>query len=204
MKKTKGLMLIVTVLTVAMLSFASGFTTRANAAPAESNAEQAEIQPRFGGKSYAMIPFTDANKFGTNGLRLWVKIYAENYVLGLSDKGHVYVYATYYYHNQEWPFEPNGEISIHISMTYEWKNGDGVAPDVRDFTIRYHDDWNTDNLTPETFPYRDFEPYHISSKAKNFSGNGKGASSCLAIRVDVTATYPGGFTAEAKGMRATF
>lgn len=61
MKKTKGLMLIVTVLTVAMLSFASGFTTRANAAPAESNAEQAEIQPRFGGKSYAMIPFTDAN-----------------------------------------------------------------------------------------------------------------------------------------------
>lgn len=197
-------------LLVAFIGTGTGFTTRAEAfgrAEAESKtvqtaaapAEEAQIEPRFGGRSYAAIPFV--NSAGQrNGITLFVMVYAENYIWPFSDKGHVYFLANFEPDDSETDYFPLGEVTINVTMTYDW----GADPGSPVHSATYNHWLNGLVMSqfddPKDYPY-DLE---MSSSAADHNNTGSGNASCYCIWVDITATYPDGCTATATNLMATF
>lgn len=197
-------------LLVAFIGTGTGFTTRAEAfgrAEAEGKtvqtavaaAEEAQIEPRFGGRSYAAIPFVNSAGL-TNGLTLYVMVYAENYIWPFSDKGHVYFLANFEPEDNETGYFHVDDVTITATMTYDWGQDKGSPAHTATYTH-----W-IDGLIMSQFDDPKDYPYEIemSSSAADHNNTGSANGSCYCIWVDITATYPDGCTATVTNLMATF
>lgn len=196
-------------LLVAFIGTGTGFTTRAEAfgneeaegktvQTAAAPAEEAQIEPRFGGKTYVTIPFVNSAGL-KNGITLHVVVYAENYIWPFSDKGHVSVFANFLSEDNETGPVPARDITMSISMTYDW--GEDVGG-THSATYQFR----SESYSLDQFNSYDDYPFQIemSSSSKNYNGTGNGNATCYCIWVDITATYPDGCTATATNLMATF
>ena len=197
-------------LLVAFIGTGTGFTTRAEAfgskdveettvQTAAAPAEEAQIEPRFGGRSYAAIPFVNSAGL-TNGLTLYVMVYAENYIWPFSDKGHVYFLANFEHDDNETGYFHVDDVTITATMTYDWGQDKGSPAHTATYTH-----W-IDGLIMSQFDDPKDYPYEIemSSSAADHNNTGSANGSCYCIWVDITATYPDGCTATATNLMATF
>lgn len=197
-------------LLVAFIGTGTGFTTRAEAfgsketegktvQTAVAATEEAQIEPRFGGRSYATIPFVNSAGL-TNGLTLYVMVYAENYIWPFSDKGHVYFLANFDPYANEIGQFPSGDVTISATMTYDWGQDKGSPVHSATYTHWFNGYFMEDFSDPKDYPY-DIE---MSSSAADHNNTGSANGSCYCIWVDITATYPDGCTATATNLMATF
>lgn len=205
----KTLVFLLSCLLVAFIGTGTGFTTRAEAfghAEAEGKtvqtaaapAEEAQIEPRFGGKSYAAIPFTNSAGL-KNGMTLYVKAYAENYIWPFSDIGHAFLLVNYRYEENETSSVEYEDIEISATIQYDWgKDLGGIhSASYTTFTETYY---MTDFSSPDDYPYL----IEMKSSAKDYNGTGNGNASCYCIWVNVTATTLDGCTATVTNLMATF
>lgn len=197
-------------LLVAFIGTGTGFTTRAEAfgsketegktvQTAVAAAEEAQIEPRFGGRSYAAIPFTNSAGL-TDGMTLYVMVYAENYIWPFSDKGHVYFLANFEPENNETGTFPAANVTMTVSMTYDWGEDKGSPVHTETFTYRFDSYIMSQFDDPKDYPYE----LEMSSSAADHNNTGNGNATCYCIWVDITATYPDGCTATATNLMATF
>lgn len=196
-------------LLVAFIGTGTGFTTRAEAfgrAEAEGKtvqtaaapAEEAQIEPRFGGKTYSTIPFVNSAGL-TNGITLYVRLYAENYIWPFSDKGHVNIFANFDSADNETGATPYADITLNVSMTYDWgEDVGGTHSGTYQFNFDAYDLGQFDGF--DDYPFQ----IEMSSSSKDYNGTGSANGSCYCIWVDITATYPDGCTATATNLMATF
>ena len=196
-------------LLVAFIGTGTGFTTRAEAfgrAEAESKtvqtavpvAEEAQIEPRFGGKTYATIPFVNSAGL-KNGITLYVMVYAENYIWPFSDKGHVNIFANFRSADNETGAVPYADITLNVSMTYDWgEYVGGTHSATYQFNFEGYDLGQFDGF--DDYPFQ----IEMSSSSKDYNGTGSANGSCYCIWVDITATYPDGCTATVTNLMATF
>lgn len=196
-------------LLVAFIGTGTGFTTRAEAfgrAEAEGKtvqtaaapAEEAQIEPRFGGKSYAAIPFTNSAGL-SNGMTLYVKAYAENYIWPFSDIGHAYFMVNFCQEDNETGTAEFLDIQIAATIQYDWGKdlGGTHSASHTTFTETY---FMEDFASPDDIPYL----IEMKSSAKDYNGTGNGNASCYCIWVNVTATTLDGCTATVTNLMATF
>lgn len=203
----KTLVFLLGCLLAAFMGAGTGFTTRAEAfadrtaepdVPTAVAADEAQIEPRFGGKSYAAIPFTNSAGL-KNGMTLYVKAYAENYIWPFSDIGHAFLLVNYRYEENELDHTIFEGITISATIQYDWGNDLGGihSATYTTFTETYY---MTDFSSPDDYPYL----IEMKSSAKNYNGTGNGNASCYCIWVNVTATALDGCTATVTDLMATF
>ena len=205
----KTLVFLLGCLLAAFMGAGTGFTTRAEAfadrtaepaVPTAVAADEAQIEPRFGGRSYAAIPFVNSAGL-TNGLTLYVMVYAENYIWPFSDKGHVYFLANFDPYANEIGHFPSGDVTISATMTYDWGQDKGYPAHSATYTHWFNGYYIEEDFNdPKDYPY-DLE---MSSSAADHNNTGNGNASCYCIWVDITATYPDGCTATVTDLMATF
>lgn len=196
-------------LLVAFIGTGTGFTTRAEAFGSKETegktvqtavavAEEAQIEPRFGGKTYATIPFVNSAGL-KNGITLYIMVYAENYIWPFSDKGHVNIFANFNSADNETGAVPYADITLNVSMTYDWgEDVGGTHSATYQFNFEGYDLGQFDGF--DDYPFQ----IEMSSSCKDYNGTGSGNGSCYCIWVNVTATYPDGCTATATNLMATF
>lgn len=203
-KKTLGLLL--SCLMCTFIGVGGAFTTTAQAdsepaTPSVAETEQAEdvAEPRFGGKSYASARLRNSAGL-SNGMTLYVKAYAENYVWPMTDKGHVYLLLHWDPNLMETGFDSGEKGTVTVSMQYDWGNDTSSIIHWQTFTMTPDGVILSQYSSPDDYPYE----VEMKSSCKDYNGTGNGNASCYCIWVSASVMFPGGFTASVPEVMATF